>query len=268
VNQYPSSSDPQNGGSKPDFERGTPPQNIAGPQRIQVKLPSATPIVTYAIMAVTIGVFLLQLASDSFLGVDWPVYYGLKINDLIARGEFWRLFTPMLLHGSLMHIGFNMYALYILGPRLERFYGRWRFLALYVLSGFGGNVVSMMFTKANSLGASTAIFGLLGAQGVFYYQNRHILGVAARQAINSIVIVALINLVIGLSNQIDNYGHLGGLVGGVAFAWLGGPIMMVTGIYPTVSLTDHRTPNEIIQAAGIVAVFFGILTAGAIYLMR
>ena len=268
MNQYPTPSNPQNGGTKPDFERDMPPSNFAGPQRIQVKLPSSAPIVTYVIMAVTIGVFLLQLASDSIYGVDLPVYYGLKVNELIAQGEFWRLFTPLLLHGSLMHIGFNMYALYILGPRLERFYGRWRFLALYVLSGFGGNVISMMFTKASSLGASTATFGLLGAQGVFYYQNRHILGVAARQAINSIISVALINLVIGLSPGIDNWGHLGGLVGGVAFAWLGGPVMTVTGIYPAVSLTDQRTPNEIIQAAGIVVVFFGILAAGALYLMR
>jgi rhomboid protease GluP len=222
--------------------------------------------VTYALIGITIGIFLFQLASDSLLGVDLPVYYGLKVNLLIAHGQLWRLFTPMLLHGSLMHIAFNMYALYILGPRLERFYGPWRFLALYILSGFGGNVFSMMFTDANSLGASTATFGLLGAQGIFFYQNRHILGVAARQAINSIISVAFINLIIGLSPGIDNWGHLGGLLGGIAFAWLGGPVMEVTGIYPAVSLTDQRSNNEIIQAVGIVAVFFGILTAGALYL--
>jgi membrane associated rhomboid family serine protease len=198
---------------------------------------------------------------------DYLVFYGAKINQQIAQGELWRLFTPMLLHGSLLHIAFNMYALSRIGPSLERFYGHWRFLTLYILSGFGGNVISMMFTDAASLGSSTAIFGLIGAQGVFYYHNREMFGSTFRQALNGIVTIAVVNLIIGLSPGIDNWGHIGGLGAGVLFSWLGGPILEVNGIYPTLNLSDKRKSNEVLQAIGIVATFFIILTAGALYLM-
>jgi rhomboid protease GluP len=88
----------------------------------------------------------------------------------------WRLFTPLLLHGSIAHIGFNMYALFIIGPGLERYYGHLRFLVLYLLAGFAGNVFSFLFTPALSVGASTAIFGLVAAQGVFLYRHRQLFG--------------------------------------------------------------------------------------------
>ena len=174
----------------------------------------------------------------------------------------------MLLHGLPLHIAFNMYALYRIGPRLERYYGHWRFLALYVISGFGGNVFSMMFTEAPSLGSSTAIFGLIGAQGVFFYHNRKVFGPAFRQALNGIISIALINLFIGLSPGIDNWGHVGGLIGGVIFAWLGGPVLEVSGSYPDMALVDQREPNEVFQATGVTALFFGILAAGALYLAQ
>jgi len=224
--------------------------------------------VTYTILGITVAIFAIQLGSEYLMKIDLPAAFGLKVNQLIAQGQIWRLFTPMLLHGSLLHIAFNMYALSKIGPRLERYYGHWRFLALYILSGFGGNVFSMMFTEAPSLGSSTAIFGLIGAQGVFFYHNRELFGPAFRQGLNSIISIALINLFIGLSPGIDNWGHVGGLIGGVVFAWLGGPMLKVAGSYPDMALADQRQPHEIIQAIGVPALFFVILTAGAVYLMR
>jgi rhomboid protease GluP len=151
---------------------------------------------------------------------------------------------------------------------LERYYGHWRFLALYILSGFGGNVISMMFTEAPSLGSSTAIFGLIGAQGVFYYHNREMFGSSFRQALNGIITIAAVNLFIGLSPGIDNWGHVGGLIAGIVFAWLGGPLLEVTGIYPDMKLTDKRGANEVLQAFGVVALFFSTLTAGALYILK
>ncbi len=233
-----------------------------------VRLPDIRPVITYTMVGITVVIFLLQLGSKYLMGVDVPAYLGVKNNQLIASGQYWRLLTPMFLHGSILHIAFNMYALSKIGPRLERYYGHWRFLALYVLSGFGGNVFSMMFTEAASLGSSTAIFGLIGAQGVFFYHNRAIFGAATRAAINGIIMIAAVNLIIGLNPGIDNWGHIGGLIGGVIFAWLGGSILRVTGIYPDLALIDQRSPNEIFQAVGIVAIFFSVLTAGALYLMQ
>ncbi|MBN1668795.1 MAG: rhomboid family intramembrane serine protease [Anaerolineales bacterium] len=237
--------------------------------RVAVRLPQNAPYVTYAILALTILVFLGQLGTEAIFGADLLAYFGAKINEAIAAGQFWRLFTPMLLHGSILHIGFNMYALYLFGPRLERYFGPWRFLALYILSGFGGNVFSMLFTEAFSLGSSTAIFGLISAQGVFLYQNREVFGSEnTRQAISSIVMVAGINLVIGLSPGIDNWGHIGGLIGGLIFTWLGGPLLGIGGSYPGYQMVDQRSTQEVIQAGLAVAGFFLILTIGSLFLAR
>jgi rhomboid protease GluP len=239
-----------------------------GATRIPVRLPDLRPYVTYTLLGITVAIYVLQLATDYLVQEGLIIYYGAKINEMIAQGQLWRLFTPMFLHGSIIHIGFNMYFLSRIGPRLERFYGHWRFLALYILSGFGGNVISMMFTDAPSLGSSTAIFGLIAAQGVFYYHNREIFGSSFRQALNGIITVAAVNLFIGLSPGIDNWGHVGGLIAGIVFAWLGGPVIEVTGIHPGLVLTDKREPAEVWQAFGIVAFFFSLLTAGALYLTK
>jgi hypothetical protein len=108
------------------------------------------PFVVYTLLGITFAVYLLQMASQFALGVDYPAAIGMKVNPQIVNGELWRLITPMFLHGSILHIGFNMYALYVLGPGLERHYGHWRFLGLYALSGFAGNVMSFLFSSAPS----------------------------------------------------------------------------------------------------------------------
>lgn len=251
----------------PEFQREP---NIVGnvrPERVAIKLPDANPLVTYTIMGITLAVFALQFISQSVLGGDIPAALGMKINENIARGELWRLFTPMLLHGSIMHVGFNMYALYIFGRRLERYFGHGRFLALYLISGFAGNVISMMFTESPSLGASTAIFGLLGAQGIFIYLNRGLFGNQTRQALQSIIMVAAINLLIGMSPGIDNWGHIGGLVAGLIFTWLGGPVLAPSGAIPYAKLEDQRSTKDIFLAIAVTGGFFAILAAGALFLM-
>ena len=268
MNQLPSPPSPSDGTQLPENETGTSPQQNASPVQVSIQLPHVRPFVTYTLLGVTIFIYILQIATQFLLGYDLPVYYGLKVNALIAQGQVWRLFTPMFLHGSILHIAFNMYALWKIGPHLERYYGHGRYLGLYLISGFGGNVFSMMFTEASSLGSSTAIFGLLGAQGVFFHHNRDVFGPAFRQALNNIISIAMVNLVIGLSPGIDNWGHVGGLIGGVVYAWLGGPLLKVGGGYPTLALEDRRTSSEILQAGGVTTLFFATLAAGALYLMR
>jgi rhomboid protease GluP len=126
----------------------------------------------------------------------------------------------------------------------------------------------MAFSEANSLGSSTAIFGLLAAQGVFLYSNREIFGGSARRALNNILMIAVINLLIGLSPGIDNWGHLGGLVGGALFAWLAGPVLEVQGIYPDLSVTDRREPGAVILAGALVLAVFGMLAVGVLLIRR
>ncbi len=244
------------------------PVPASPPQQVIVQGPTTPPLVTYLIIAACVLVYIAQLATQNLLGVDVPAALGMKANDWIVRGELWRLLTPMFLHGSIIHIAFNMYALYQFGPLLERQYGHKRFLVLYFLGGFAGNVFSFALSQAPSLGSSTAIFGLLGAQGVFMYQNRELYGSRARGAITQIVTIAVINLMIGLSPGIDNWGHVGGLLGGTAFAWFAGPLLHLEGLFPNLTLTDRREDREVFLAACGVALVFAILAGVLIFARR
>ncbi len=250
-----------------DLEHDPTSQMPIPPRRVAVRLPGVQPVVVYVLMGITIFVFLLQTASFYlFNGTDWPELLGMKVNSLILQGQLWRLFTPMLLHGGLLHIGFNMYALYIFGPGLERHYGHWRFLILYILSGFAGNVMSFLFSSSPSLGSSTSIFGLLGAEGVFLYQNRKIFGGNAQRALSNIIVIAVINLLIGLSPGIDNWGHVGGLLGGTLFAWSAGPLLHIEGLYPDLKVSDEREDGDTLRAGLGVGLLFALLAAATIFI--
>lgn len=231
-----------------------PPTN-----RAALTIPQSTPLVAYALMGITIVFFLLQMLSEALTGQDIPAALGAKVNPAIIAGQYWRLLTPMLLHASILHIGFNMYALFVIGPGLERQYGHVRFLALYLISGFAGNVLSMIMSPAASLGASTAIFGLLAAEGIFVFQNKRLFGDRARSILTNIVVIAAVNLVIGLSPGIDNWGHLGGLLGGLLFAWFAGPVWEVDGYLPNARVVDQRSPLQIELTALIVTAVFAAL---------
>ena len=221
---------------------------------------------TYAIIGVTVIIYLLQLATQALLQYDIPVLFFIKSNELIRSGQVWRLLTPALIHGSLAHIGFNMYALFSFGTNLERHFGHKRFLLLYVLGAFTGNVASFIMTDANSLGASTAIFGLLAAEGVFLYQNRKLFAGQFRSAIGNIIFIAAINLfLIGSLPGIDNWGHIGGLLGGLVFTWFAGPLWDVeSNLVGGYQLVDRRPAREVITGVAIVLAVFGAMAAWGI----
>ncbi|MDH3944543.1 MAG: rhomboid family intramembrane serine protease [Anaerolineae bacterium] len=253
-------------------------QEPGQPERLNIHMPEHPPTMTNTIMGITIAVFLLQMGSGllqssglwnhcPYLIIpipyfnDLPACYGMKVNVLIsAYGEWWRLLAPMLLHAGLIHIFFNMYALRILGTSLERFYGHWQLLLLYVVSGFVGVVASYGLTEASSLGASTAVFGLIGAQGVFAYHNRDVFGPFARRALRDIIFLAGLNLLIGFSVPgIDNWGHIGGLVGGMAVAWFGGPKYKLEGLRPNYHLENERGDAPLVWSGVATMLLFGAL---------
>lgn len=242
---------------EPDLESQQP--QPAAPPSPRIQFPDVDPVVTYLLMGLSILFFVIQIGTRTLYGQDLPVAYGVKSNRLIALGQYWRLLTPMLLHGSILHLGFNMYALYILGQRLEPYFGHTRFLALYLISGFCGNILSFTLTQANSLGSSTAIFGLLGAEGVFIYQQRDLLGARFKGALRQIIQVAAVNLVIGLSPGIDNWGHIGGLVGGVIFTWFAGPSFRLEGLSPFLALKDTRSEGVVLAVFLVMAVVLSVL---------
>lgn len=243
--------------SQPNYVETPPPPSAQPVIRENMYSPS----VAYALLGLSIFIYLLQLGSQFLLKIDLPGLLGNKDNSLILSGQLWRFFTPMLLHGSLLHIGFNMYALYIIGAPLERRFGHGRFLLLYLAGAFAGNVFSFLFTPNPSLGASTAIFGLLGAEGIFLYRHRELFGRRARAALQNVIQVAVINFLIGLTPGIDNWAHLGGLLGGLLFTWISGPILVVRGAYPVFDIEDERGGGMTLAAFAAVLVVFGALAA-------
>lgn len=191
---------------------------------------------TYGLIGLTALVFIAQVLTMELTGSDSVGLYGMKINSAIVAGETWRLVTPVFVHAGLWHIFVNMYSLYALGPAVERLFSSQRMLAVYLLSGISGVILSFGFSPYASVGASGAIFGLLGALGTFIYRHRNRLGRAGRLQLRQIILVTLLNLGLGLLPMVDNWGHLGGLLAGIMLTWTLGPQFEV-------SLSDDQRPK-------------------------
>lgn len=233
--------------NQPPPVQGAPQGINTNPVPVMFRTSKDKPRVTYAIMGVTIFIFLMQIITQRFSvgNIDYPFKYGAKIDQYILMGEVWRLITPVLLHGNLLHIGFNMYALFALGPGLEKYYGHNRFLLLYLIGGYAGNVLSFLLSPAASIGASTAIFGLVAAESIFIYRNRMLFGDRARSMLINMGFVVMVNLAFGIvQSGIDNWGHLGGLIGGALFAWFAGPVYKIQPGVSGLELKDIHGKNE------------------------
>ena len=179
------------------------------------------PIVSYIIMGICLILYLLtSIASSNFLTQDPNVLYNygaLVSFDIIGNNylELFRLISSIFLHGGIIHLLCNMYSLYIIGPQLESFFGKTKFIIIYIFSGIVGNLLSMTLLQSNvvSVGASGALFGLLGSLLYFGYHYRvYLSGVIKSQIIPLIIL----NLLIGFSVPgINNLAHIGGLIGGL-----------------------------------------------------
>jgi len=221
------------------------------------------PWLTYSFMAITVLFYIAQQIVERVYGFDLLFALLGKINVLIQAGQFWRLFTPALLHSNLIHLMFNVYALSILGRQIEPFYGKSRFILLYVIGAFGGNVLSFVLSGFNSLGASTAIFALLAAEAVFIWQNREVFGKQSKSILMNLGFVLVLNLFIGISpgSNTDNWGHLGGLLAGFFFAYMAGPLLVVRRVEAGLRLEDSRPKQQVWLAAVIVLVAFIVIAA-------
>ncbi|MEO8626193.1 MAG: rhomboid family intramembrane serine protease [Candidatus Limnocylindrales bacterium] len=200
-----------------------------------------TPIVTYAIIAVTVVVSLFTLnggqAGDELLGQL------ALVKPAIQNGEYWRLLTVTLVHGGILHLLMNMYALWIVGPLAEALYGRAVYLTMYLIAGVGGSIGSYLFVAAPSVGASGAIFGLFGLVFAATYFHKPLLRAQARAITSQIGILIVLNLIIGFGiggfAQIDNAAHVGGLLVG---GWLG--FLIAPGGAATLASFWHRNETS------------------------
>ncbi|GLC52292.1 hypothetical protein PLESTB_000605800 [Pleodorina starrii] len=175
-------------------------------------------------------------ATDVFLVLNAAVYllnwltkdtlllWGCKINSLIAAGQVWRLLTSCFLHSNPFHLLINMYSLHSLGPQVEMVSGTKRTAVIYLASGVTASLASFFFCPLPSLGASGAVFGLAAALGVFYWRHRDVLGPVSESGLRGLGLTAAINVAYSMANKrIDNFGHLGGILGGALLAGLLGP---------------------------------------------
>ncbi len=171
------------------------------------------PYITYFLIAVNVIFYFVPmlLGNDVYQYIiDAYCIHGPSIR----AGQYYRLFTGIFLHGSLIHLIFNCYALYVLGAQIESFFGRIKYIIIYLFSGLAGALLSITLSgNVGSIGASGAIFGLMGSLLYFGYHYRVYLGNVVKSQILPLI---LLNLAIGfISTGIDNWGHIGGLIGGI-----------------------------------------------------
>lgn len=219
----------------------------------EIQLKAKKPWFTYGLIAVNILVYLAFKLISMKTGTAYEnllVPYGAKVNTLILEGQYWRLFTPMFLHWDEIHLALNCYSLYIVGSQVERLFGHGRFAAIYFVSGFIGCIASFIFSINVSAGASGAIFGLLGAM-LFFAMKRPSLLKSSFGA--NLITTLIINLIYGFMNkQIDNYGHLGGLVGG----------FLTTGVVYTVK---EETPKDKLSKLAALILLIAVTIGGLFY---
>ena len=175
-------------------------------------------ILTYLLILACIVPFFIAFIMDgpdiiSGESIGQIGLYGCNYGPLLKAGQIWRLVTHIFLHGSLVHLLLNMYSLYILGTQIETLLGKVKFLVVFLVSGICGGLLSGLLNDAASVGASGAIFGLMGSMLCFGYHYRTYLGDALKRQIMPVIIL---NLAIGfMTSGIDNFAHIGGLIGGI-----------------------------------------------------
>lgn len=172
------------------------------------------PIVTYIIMFINLAVFIaMYLLGNGSNDKYTLIKFGASVPSLIKAGEYWRLIASSFIHIGVVHFLFNNYALYVIGAQLESFYGKTKYIIIYLFSAITSGLLSLMFVNVISAGASGAIFGLLGALLYFGYHYRIYLGTVIK---SQIIPLILFNLLLGFTlTGINNAAHIGGLIGGI-----------------------------------------------------
>lgn len=204
------------------------------------------PIITWILIGLCIIMFFIS-------GMGYDIYklvqFGANFSRLVKNGEIYRLVSYMFLHAGIMHILLNMYSLYIVGTKVEDFFGKWKYLLIYFISGISGGLLSIGLSQDTiSVGASGAIFGLFGALIYFGYSYRGYIGSMIRSQIIPIVVY---NLLIGFFIPgIDMWGHVGGLIGGI----------LTANVLGTIENKDYKISNIV-----LLVIYFAFLVYLGIY---
>lgn len=210
------------------------------------------PIITLSIIVINILIFMFMyiLGNGSTDGYTL-IKFGALYKPLVVNGDYYRLISTAFLHIGIIHLLTNNYSLYVIGCQLESFLGKVKFLTVYLVSAICGSLMSITFSSTISAGASGAIFGLLGSLLYFGYNYRVYLGNVLKSQIIPLIIF---NLGLGfVINGIDNYAHIGGLIGGAIAT-------MAVGL-------KHKT-STFEQINGIIILVIYVLFLGYLGFMR
>lgn len=216
----------------------------------------------YVVLGVTVIISFYALSSGGF-----PVFQALKLDkSALAQGELYRILSVALVHANLLHLAFNMYALYLIGPLVEGIWGSAKFGAFYVLTAAAASTASFTFSTADSVGASGAIFGLIGVLIAGTRIHNPVLDRRARQVVPQLGSIVVLNLVFGfIVPGIDNAAHLGGLAAGL---WLGffvlpGRVRTLRSFWQAGSPGGRAVPPELATAIGVISLV-GMIAVGLV----
>lgn len=193
-----------------DFERGMSPW----------------PVLTLILIAANVGVFIWELAAGALASSESIIAAGALSRAELLEGQIWRLFTPMFLHGGIVHLLGNCVMLYILGMALEHALGWRQTLLVYFGAGLAGSVLSVIASPGPSVGASGAIFGLAGCVVTFLYRFQKLFFIRDKRIGLVLLIWGLFQIGSGfLDPSIDNFAHIGGFAGGAMLVFATRPII-------------------------------------------
>ena len=231
--------------------------------------------VTWTLIAANIGVFLIDGILSSFGSMDLMsnggplVEAGAVALDPVADGEWWRLLTSAFLHLGILHLAFNMYALWLFGPIIEQLYGHLEYLVLYLFCALGGSVLTILAAPDSAAaGASGAIFGLFGLAFVVSRRRHLLLGPQARGILSQAGGLLMLNLIITFAvPRISWTGHIGGLVVGAVLGLLLAPANVPTmgGLWRTSDGKALGGGTPAIVRVGAYALVAAALAAGTLY---
>ena len=190
-------------------------ENIKENEKREKIMKNKKPIITISLIVINIIVFaLMYLIGNGSTNTQTLIDFGANYLPLTKSGDYYRLLTSAFLHIGLIHLALNMYSLFVIGTSIEYFYGKVKYLLIYLYSALIGSLFTVILSSNNTVaaGASGAIFGLLGAMLYFGYHYRGYIG---NSIISQVVPVVLINLFFGfITPGIGNAAHIGGLIGG------------------------------------------------------
>lgn len=248
----------ESGGTRPELQ---PQYQEEQAQPAPLPLPLHRVVATYVLLGLMIAMYVLSVVADgSSRGIGLSgqfssqtlINLGALYTPLVVQGEWWRLITVMFLHANLIHIFLNGLNMYILGKQLEALFGPVRYTAIFFISGFTGSVVSFgLHDVVLGVGASGAIFGLLGATIGYFLRQRENFGLMGQRYLRSLLGTAALNFaILILIPGIDNFAHAGGLVGGLVLGYL------CTPLYKFAQTQDGRL--RITQEDKLIWLFFAL----------